>query len=192
MFFSNLDPTIIRIAPKTSTLKHQQHHLISLPLSDAGPKSTLTLHSSSNNHDSDLSSRNMSSRSSTMSGNAVVGKRPISQVSNGSAGQPFELTVRVQVNLPHNQKTAVRVKQDVLLQELFDIICQEVKLDKSKYGLIVPADDGRPVNVSLKDPLTKLEKREVSLIFQPTPPETKETAKVMSKSEPKLDLSFHS
>jgi len=52
--------------------------------------------------------------------------------------QPFELTICVQVNLPFNQKTVVRVKREILLEDLFSLICREANLDKQKYEFYIP------------------------------------------------------
>lgn len=50
---------------------------------------------------------------------------------------PFELTIRVGINLPFNQKTAVRVKPDINLNDLLETICKEANLEPNRYDLVI-------------------------------------------------------
>lgn len=83
---------------------------------------------------------------------------------------PFELTTRVQANLPFNQKTAVRVKTDILLDDLFDLICKEAALDRSRYDLVIIPDQNDSQNgqktVRMQDSLANYSTREVTLVLK--------------------------
>ncbi len=89
---------------------------------------------------------NVYTKSSTLGSNWIMAKQTTqsstSLVPNVLVGpnhvQPFELTVCVQVNLPFNQKTVVRVKREILLSDLFALICREANLDKEKYEFYIP------------------------------------------------------
>jgi hypothetical protein len=57
-------------------------------------------------------------------------KRP-----NDESCTKFDVTIRVQVDLPQNQKTAIRVSPNVQLKQLYQLICEENLLNESDYKL---------------------------------------------------------
>ncbi|GBN12703.1 hypothetical protein AVEN_211534-1 [Araneus ventricosus] len=59
--------------------------------------------------------------------------------------RPFEPTFRVQVHLPRNQLTVVRVSPRVKISELRSMVCQEKGLDLNRYQLVRPNDLGQPL-----------------------------------------------
>ncbi|XP_055925235.1 protein cordon-bleu-like isoform X2 [Argiope bruennichi] len=67
--------------------------------------------------------------------------RRISKATN----RPFEPTFRVQVHLPRNQLTVVRVSPRVKISELRSMVCQEKGLDLNRYQLVRPNDLGQPL-----------------------------------------------
>lgn len=144
LFLSIQDPSKIRITPKTSTLKHFQnyehshHHVFG---------------TANNNyyHHSNNPTTTLSSRVQTLGG------------ANNYQSTPFELTNRVEVNLPFNQKTAVRVKLDITLDELLTAICKEAaNLDRSRYDLVI--NGARPN--SMQDILSTYNTKEVTLVLK--------------------------
>ncbi|RNA09408.1 msx2-interacting -like isoform X1 [Brachionus plicatilis] len=76
---------------------------------------------------------------------------------------PFELTIRVGVNLPFNQKTAVRVKPDISLYELLEIVCKEASLDPSRYDLVI---NSKICQASLQQKLNSFDTNEVTLVLK--------------------------
>ena len=78
----------------------------------------------------------------------------------------FEITIRVQVNLPHNQITALRVKPNVKLSDLIRIICDENLLDVTKYRLVVnsPNFDINENNY-MNNTLAKYDANEITLVY---------------------------
>lgn len=80
----------------------------------------------------------------------------------------FEITIRVQVNLPHNQITAVRVKPNIKLNDLLKVICDENALDITKYKLNVNTCnsdvDNRDANY-MNNTLAYYNTNEVTLIY---------------------------
>lgn len=139
-----LNPAKIKIVPKTATLKHQQLQLFPADAPkkpDLLPASTNDLNKSSTipaNH----ADGNKYSKSTSLGANWIITSKQAalqSQVSiQQQQQQPFELTICVQVNLPFNQKTIVRVKKEILLEDLFTLICREAKLEKNKYEFYIP------------------------------------------------------
>ena len=78
----------------------------------------------------------------------------------------FEITIRVQVNLPHNQITALRVKPNIKLSDLIRIICDENLLDVSKYKLIVNSGNfDMNENNYMNNTLSKYDANEVTLVY---------------------------
>ncbi|XP_076360628.1 uncharacterized protein LOC143252427 isoform X3 [Tachypleus tridentatus] len=53
--------------------------------------------------------------------------------------QPFEQTFRLQVKLPKNQLTVLRVSPKMTLAEVKKIICEDKSLDSSNYQLVRPS-----------------------------------------------------
>ncbi len=175
---SQLNPVKIEIQHKVSTLRHQsQMHLLSNNKSIQNKPSYIIprpkkFFKSNNNFSHTLQNINSSSlnKASKQSlnqnkSNTINLVRSASNIKNqsGNSLQPFELTIRVQVNLPFNQMTTVRVKPDILLDELFDKICKEANLQSQKYILTIPN-----INVDellMKYPLSHFDTKEVNLIF---------------------------
>jgi hypothetical protein len=78
--------------------------------------------------------------------------------------QPFELTIRIEVNLPFNQKTIVRVRPDIKLEDLFHTICKEANLDKNRYDLLVL--NNRICSAAFEDSLSAYDTKEVTLALK--------------------------
>lgn len=73
---------------------------------------------------------------------------------------PFELTIRLGVNLPFNQKTAVRVKPDISLKDLLETICKEANLDPSRYDLVL---NSKTIQASAQQKFSSFNTNEVTL-----------------------------
>lgn len=95
---------------------------------------------------------------------------------NGSSQQqqPFEFKTRIEVNLPFNQKTVVRVRPDISLSDLFVIICKEACLDRELYELrifknndVKSGSSGKPESMS--DSYSSYNAKEVTLILKINP-----------------------
>lgn len=138
------DPTKIKIIPKTSTLKHnfQNYEL------------------SSHHHNHFSSTLNNQLHSSSAAANS--GSSRVQTLSNNYSSTPFELTNRVQVNLPFNQKTAVRVRLDISLDDLLAAICKEAALERARYDLVI--NGSRPN--SMLDSLSTYNTKEVTLVLK--------------------------
>lgn len=65
----------------------------------------------------------------------VPKKLAINKQLNDEPSNKFDVTIRVQVDLPHNQKTAVRVSPNIKLKQLYQFICKENSLNESDYRL---------------------------------------------------------
>lgn len=81
---------------------------------------------------------NTFSKSTSLGSNWIITKANSTIQSTTANVQPFELTVCIQVNLPFNQKTVVRVRREILLDDLFTLICREANLEKDKYEFYIP------------------------------------------------------
>ena len=84
----------------------------------------------------------------------------------------------MQVNLPFNQKTAVRVKPEIILEDLLAAACKEANLDKYKYELVVPSV--QQAAYTMQDCLSKFDTKEVNLVLlkqQQQPSHTKQLGK---------------
>ena len=132
-----LDPTKIKIVPKTVTLKHYQHQLFTW--SDSSEESIFK-----------QTSPGQCSVSSLRCPNKTA------------ATTPFELTICVQVNLPFNQKTAVRVKKEMSLSDLFVVICREANLHAENFELRV----GGVEPTSMEASLDQLNTKQVDLVLK--------------------------
>lgn len=132
-----LNPAIIKLVPKTATLKHQQQLF---PLETVKKQSE---------HVSTNSAANKSSSSI----------KPV------SIQTPFELTICVQVNLPFNQKTVVRIKQEISLGDLFAHVCRESNLDQEKYDLYIP-NENENEPYTMQDSFARFNTKEVSLMLK--------------------------
>jgi hypothetical protein len=81
------------------------------------------------------------------------------------------MTIRVQVNLPHNQKTTVRVVPDILLKDLLKQICDENYFDQTKYMLTLhkqQQNNDLIINEQkfLNNKLSYFEVNEVNLVYR--------------------------
>uniref|UniRef100_A0A2L2YCA0 WH2 domain-containing protein n=1 Tax=Parasteatoda tepidariorum TaxID=114398 RepID=A0A2L2YCA0_PARTP len=65
------------------------------------------------------------------------------------ANRPFEPTFRVQVHLPRNQLTVVRVSPRVKISELRNMVCQEKGLETNRYQLVRPSDPAQALSGDL-------------------------------------------
>ncbi|OQV16115.1 hypothetical protein BV898_09751 [Hypsibius exemplaris] len=74
-----------------------------------------------------------------------------------TAEQPFEKTFRLQINLPHGQKTMLRVSPKQTLQTILGEICVERGLDERAFTLRNPRKPNQPLDMyrSLADEGTK-------------------------------------
>jgi hypothetical protein len=109
-----------------------------------------------------------SSKRNSLGSNWIITKtstQPIQQASQSSpvAQQPFELTVCVQVNLPFNQKTIVRVKREILLEDLFRLICREQNLDRDKYEFYIP---NVQESYTMQESFANFDSKEVCLVLK--------------------------
>jgi hypothetical protein len=85
--------------------------------------------------------------------------------------QPFEFKTRVEVSLPFNQKTVVRVRPDISLDELFNVVCKEACLDRDHYELVItnynPNAVAKTSNVSSKDDeFSSYNTKEIELVLK--------------------------
>lgn len=170
-FLLTKGPAKIKIVPKTATLKHQQFNLFNteepkkpdlLPVASVN-KSNMTLPASNE-------SNSKFNKTSSLGSNWIITKtsnQPQAQqaTSQGSTvpQQPFELTVCVQVNLPFNQKTIVRVKREILLEDLFRLICREQNLDKDKYEFYIP---NLQESYTMQESFANFDTKEVCLVLK--------------------------
>ena len=168
IFFLNFqDPSKIRIIPKTATLKHKQLSVAEIPASlNKSSSNIYQNHSSNSSGFGSLSSSNFSS--SYSKGNTLLANASKSAT---NSQQPFELTIRVDVTLPFNQRNVVRVKPDISLEDLLSVIAQESSLDKSRYDLLVyRVDDNtgekRLAQTSMNDAFQKYNTKEVTLALK--------------------------
>jgi hypothetical protein len=107
---------------------------------------------------------------------------PFGNHHTNNSHQPFELTNRVEVNLPFNQKTAVRVKLDISLDELLTLICKEANnLERTRYELVI--NGARPS--SMQDSFSTYNTKEVTLVLKHS-----ETAYVKNLSTRALKQKF--
>ena len=178
--------------PKTATLKHQQFQLFNSSLASSKASSnkidllpfpfkkltnkSATLNNSNtnkknnNNHaiiTTSTAATTTTNNDSNASNNAHHLGKTTSLGSNWTINSktsttPFELTICVQVNLPFNQKTAVRVKPEIILEDLLVVACKEANLDKSKYELVVPSVQ---TAYTMQDCLSKFDTKEVNLVL---------------------------
>ena len=89
-----------------------------------------------------------------------------------SSQTPFELTIRVDVNLPFNQRTAVRIKPEISLNDLLTVICKEASLEKSRYDLLIfetgseNGQDKRLAQICMNDSFDVYNTKEVTLTLK--------------------------
>jgi hypothetical protein len=83
----------------------------------------------------------------------------------------------VQVNLPFNQKTTVRARPEIKLNDLFEMICREANLERKKYDLAVLNEISLPMESIFASYNTK----EVSLILKSQQNGVEPSSKLLSK-----------
>lgn len=78
---------------------------------------------------------------------------------------PFKPTIRLQVNLPHNQLMVLRILPDTVLSEIKQMICKEKSYDAGKYLLVKPFKSGQtPLILDLDKPLSFYHINEVTVL----------------------------
>ena len=153
--------------------------------------STQIKNSSNSNHTNNANSNTIASYYSQTNNNnkssTILSDRSSINKHQTSSQQPFELTIRVDVILPHNQRTVVRVKPDISLDDLLSVITQERSLDKRQYELLLHENiensnsEKRIIPLeSMKDSLQKYRTKEVTLLPKGLNPSV-DTAKILSK-----------
>jgi len=128
---------MIKLIPKTSTLKHQN-------VTSQQQQQQQQQEINNNNYLS--TNRNQTNLTTTLT----------------ATKHPFELTICVQVNLPFNQKTIVRVKPDIKLNDLFDLICAEAKLERIKYNFLILNKN----NLNMDETFDSFNTKEVCLVLK--------------------------
>ena len=171
--------------PKTTTLKHQQQLQILSPTQDSQPNSinnkrrrffksgdysnknySINLNKSSSDQNKSNTILNLSRQTlpSSLSSTSSPQSNYLNINNNiSNYVTPFELTIRVEVNLPFNQKTTVRVRPDIELNDLFEVICREASLQKEKYLLTLP--NYELDEIDMNNSLSFYDTKEVNLIF---------------------------
>ena len=139
---------MIKLIPKTSTLKHQN---------------VTSQQQEINNNNYVSTNRNQNNLTTTTTVTATK--------------HPFELTICVQVNLPFNQKTIVRVKPDIKLNDLFDLICAEAKLEKIKYNFLILNKN----NSNMDETFDSFNTKEVCLVLKNNNNNETASSKTLSK-----------
>jgi hypothetical protein len=175
---TKIDPNKIEILPKTTTLKHQQQLQILSPTLDNQSNSSNTKRrrffksSDYSNNINKNYSINLNKSSSDKNKSNTINLSSTSQsyqnylnTNNNISNYvtPFELTIRVEVNLPFNQKTTVRVRPDIELNDLFEVICREGSLQRDKYVLTLP--NYELDEIDMNNPLSFYDTKEVNLMF---------------------------
>jgi hypothetical protein len=152
---------MIKLIPKTSTLKHQN------------VTSQQQQQQEINNNNYISTNRNQTNLTTTLT----------------ATKHPFELTICVQVNLPFNQKTIVRVKPDIKLNDLFDLICAEAKLERIKYNFLILNKN----NLNMDETFDSFNTKEVCLVLKNNNNNETASSKTLSKFDCLLLLfvSFH-
>ncbi|CAH1789118.1 unnamed protein product [Owenia fusiformis] len=79
-----------------------------------------------------------------------------------SGKKPFEVTNRLVVNLPRNQKMIMRISHASTLAEIFRRICEEKNLDPYKYELQHPKNRDEPLNMAR--PLAEYNINEITVV----------------------------
>ncbi len=140
----NSTNTLLNNRTKSSSLNRHSSHMVSSSSSSAATTATKTGLSHSSNNNSHITSS-------------------LTYLNNQPLNTPFELTNRIEVNLPFNQKTVVRVKPDILLVDLFNLVCKEACLDKEKYELVI--NDKSMVDL-MQSSFAKYNTREITLVHK--------------------------
>lgn len=78
--------------------------------------------------------------------------------------QPFEITVRLQINLPDGQKILLRVDPNLPLYEIKERICKQKKYqDSNRYSLSLPSKPEKPLLLGLS--LAECKTNELNLVY---------------------------
>jgi len=89
---------------------------------------------------------------------------PQSQSSAKHKAQPFEITVRLQINLPDGQKILLRVDPNLPLYEIKERICKQKKYkDSARYSLSLPSRPEKPLLLGLS--LAECKTNELNLVY---------------------------
>jgi len=142
---------MIKLIPKTSTLKHQ----------NVTSQQQQQQQQEINNNNYLSTNRNQTNLTTTLT----------------ATKHPFELTICVQVNLPFNQKTIVRVKPDIKLNDLFDLICAEAKLERIKYNFLILNKN----NLNMDETFDSFNTKEVCLVLKNNNNNETASSKTLSK-----------
>ncbi|KAG8179666.1 hypothetical protein JTE90_017805 [Oedothorax gibbosus] len=95
-----------------------------------------------------------------------------------TANRPFEPTFRVQVHLPRNQLTVIRMSPRVTISELRSQVCREKGLDPLRYQLVRPSDPGQPLGGDIT--LAEYGSTEITLLSNTCVESHVSTAHIMS------------
>ena len=156
-----------------------------------GKNSSTNFKNTTNTNTINSTSSSYYSQTNNNKSNTISSDRTSDNKQQSSSQQPFELTIRVDVILPHNQRTVVRVKPDISLDDLLCVITQERSLDKNLYDLLLHENsennnnniqsEKRIISIeSMRDPLQKYKTKEVTLVLKGFKPSV-DTAKNLSK-----------
>lgn len=89
---------------------------------------------------------------------------PQFQSSAKHKAQPFEITVRLQINLPDGQKILLRVDPNLPLYEIKERICKQKKYkDSARYSLSLPSKPEKPLLLGLS--LAECKTNELNLVY---------------------------
>ncbi|KAK3591154.1 hypothetical protein CHS0354_040220 [Potamilus streckersoni] len=83
----------------------------------------------------------------------IVPKKTEEEKKKSKSAQPFEMTYRFTINLPHGQKKVVRMSPKTALSEIHQTICQERHFDPACYSFQLPQYPDQPLglHLTLKD-----------------------------------------
>ena len=92
----------------------------------------------------------------------------VCEIPTNSGATPFEFRTRVEVSLPFNQKTVVRVRPDISLDELFNVVCKEACLDRDRYELVITNHNPNAsrTKLSTKDAFSSYNTKEITLVIK--------------------------
>jgi hypothetical protein len=76
----------------------------------------------------------------------------------------FETINLIKINLPHNQKSAIRVSLDTVLSRLFELICAENGFNQTKYKLVIKNEKFLK-QPDMNKPLSHYDTNEVYLLY---------------------------
>lgn len=100
---------------------------------------------------------------------SAIKSSTFSRQQSAPAELPFKPTIRLQVNLPHNQLMVLRLMPNVGISDIKQLICKEKSVDESKYLLVKPFKSGQtPMVLDLDNPLDFYQINEVTLLSNKT------------------------